>query len=191
LKNSWKWGECTRSAVIECTCRDALVRLEDAFQERESDLRRDVTCLQVIGIRMVIMSNTGQLCTDCVFFRNQDENICLIRKLKLAEDESLAFKERLSRSLLSNSVEAPGASECDSNSSLKLVIDVQHRQIEHLQTKLTSMLQSTACTNMNCIDLASRARAAIYVASAVPLSHRQVLHAGAAFSCDLIAQVPS
>ncbi len=114
--------------------------------------------------------------------------ISLRRKLLQVEAENLGLQERLSGSLV-QAAAVSGASGTNGAEALKLVVDVQHRDIEILRDRLASADRAAASANMDCIIHVANCRAAVAVAAAVPLPLRRLLQACASLQYGLDVQV--
>ncbi len=114
--------------------------------------------------------------------------ISLRRKLLQVEAENLGLQERLSGSLVQTAA-LSGASGTNGAEALKLVVDVQHRDIEILRDRLASADRAAASANMDCIIHVANCQAAVAVAAAVPLPLRRLLQAYASLQYGLDVQV--
>ena len=115
--------------------------------------------------------------------------ISLRRKLLQVEAENLGLQERLSGSLVQAAAAVSGASGTNGAEALKLVVDVQHRDIEILRDRLASADRAAASANMDCIIHVANCRAAVAIAAAVPLPLRPLLQACASLQYGLEVQV--
>jgi hypothetical protein len=118
----------------------------------------------------------------------QDEAIALRWKLHQAETEVLALQDRLSGSRV-HVAAASELSESTHAAALKLVIDVQHRDIESLRKRVASAELAAASANMDSIIKAARVRTAIAVAGALPATQQRSLQTFANLKYELHVQV--
>ncbi len=113
----------------------------------------------------------------------------LRRRLQQSEEETLAFKERISSSSAHAAAALSDTSASNSSAALKSATDALHRDIASLQSRLVSADRAAAFANMEFVVQVPRLRAANAVATAIPAAQRRLLQACAMLHCDLDIQV--